>query len=214
MLATFAPNESESVVSSDMNRATVVEILHNPFAHQRKWEVQGFGMLRTYFSDEVRLQIWDQRLAVFGNNAIHDHPWNFESTIMGGKIFNQRFHYSNSFAIGSPLPRWYKQVRIKPGSEGGPIGEPEQVLLYSDPVEVYGPGESYVQNAVELHITRYDNGTVTLLKRERLANRPDEALSIWRGPVEWTFYRPRPASGREIQIVAGDAFRKHFKEGL
>jgi hypothetical protein len=174
-----------------------------------EWQVQGFGMLRTYLKGEgePRLQIWDQRLAVWGNGAIHDHPWDFRSRIIAGMLFNQRCRrWSDDIdLIGKRNEfEWYNELKIQPGQDGGPLEEePKRVQLRTEPVEVYAKTEEYTMRADELHITRYANGTVTMIERERVRE-ADTASSLWKDGPHWSFFRPRPATPQETAKVIGD----------
>lgn len=122
------------------------EILAHPF--DREWSIQGFGMLRTYLDDEhiERLHIWDVDQAVDDVSTIHDHPWDFTSRIVRGRIRNQRFVAHGSEAA----PKFYR-ARIRCGEGGGLLTEPERVAICSLGVEAYGPGETYSMEAPELH---------------------------------------------------------------
>lgn len=192
-----------------LTKDLVKRILEYP--DDRHWEVQGFGMLRTYLGekeeDADRLQIWDPRLQVWGNNAIHDHPWDFTSTIIAGTLYNERFitmHRGVDAAIYAHLPMArYRMVEIKPGIGGGVMGEEQEAILGRFPVEVYQCGDQYSQKGAEFHVTRYEPSTITLLVRQNRTN--DIAHSLWRGDVEWCFYEPRPATHKERDAVIGRA---------
>jgi hypothetical protein len=195
-----------------LNKAEVQQILRNWTTHE--WQVQGFGMLRTYLDGpgEPRLQIWDQRVAVWGDWTIHDHPWDFTSRIICGTLFNQRFEKSTEL---DPLPIWhqdpserlYKGTLLVPGPEGGNTGEPFDIWLTPQPTEVYSSGDEYSQKYWELHKTRYDQGTITMIERDRVKE-SDTALACYSESVGQTFYRPRPATPDEIFTVTGDALKR------
>ena len=135
-----------------LSREEIQVILEN--WENYEWQVQGFGMLRTYLggSGEPRLQVWDQRLARWGNNAIHDHPWAFESTIYAGLLFNQRF----DIYLRPQDPNGHI-TDIIPGTRGGQLSErPVTPCLISPvPLEVYSMGDRYSQHHREMHLTRY-----------------------------------------------------------
>jgi len=101
-----------------------------------EWQVQGFGMLRTYLDGpgEPRLQIWDQRLATWSNNAIHDHPWAFTSTILAGTLFNQRYEIRT---VATHAPNGHT-TDIIPGTRGGQLSERPVVPcdIIPQPIEV------------------------------------------------------------------------------
>lgn len=182
-----------------MIRDDIFTILTNP--HEVEWQVQGFGMLRTYLpgEGEPRLQIWDQRLASWGNNAIHDHPWAFTSTIVAGTLFNQRYNILRPEARTTGLPGHYTD--IKPGTRGGQLSEAavHPCRIFAQPVEVYSMGDHYSQTHREMHITRYMQGTVTMISRfDR--EEADLARVAWYGEPEDQppFVNPRPAIAEEI----------------
>lgn len=199
-------------------RSSVHEILLDWRHHE--WQSQGFGMLRTYLpgEDEPRLQIWDQRLAVWKSTAIHDHPWSFTSTIIAGILFNQRYvradgANSTQASPSAPFAELYKEVIITPGPHRGEATPdqtpPHDVWLAAKPVEAYGIGEQYSQTWDELHETRYLPGTVTLLSRHRERG-VDRASSIWRGDGGWISARPRTATAEEVEMVVTDCLRAWF----
>jgi hypothetical protein len=173
-----------------------------------EWQVQGFGMLRIYLDGptEPRLQIWDQRLAVWSNNAIHDHPWAFRSTIMAGTIFNQRYD------IGHPgtWPNGHI-TEIVPGTRGGRLSERpiNPCFIAPRPVEVYSMGDSYSQAHREMHLTRYLPGTITLI--DRFDREPEDIAKVaWFGAADAQppFVNPYPATPAVVETIVGDALRQ------
>lgn len=194
-----------------IDRNEVYDILSNEWKFL-DWQVQGFGMLRTYLDGpgEPRLQIWDQRLAEWGNNAIHDHPWDFKSRVIAGTLFNQRYGREGAGfenVIGRARP--YREVKLTPGIGGGRHEEESiETWLYKSAVEILSAGEEYSQQAEELHVSRYLQGTVTIIERER-TRESDTASSMWPrdSDVPWIFYEPRPANIDEIKTVVESCLR-------
>lgn len=188
-----------------MTLEEIVNILVNHRDYE--WQVQGFGMLRTYLggSGEPRLQVWDQRLASWGNNAIHDHPWAFESTIFLGTIFNQRYTLEESMWEGSKEAYW---TLIKPGVRGGKLSASpvERCALYREALEIYSMGDVYQQTHRELHITRYLPGTVTLITRTD-REEADVATIAWFGSKvdQPVFVNPYPATPELTELIITDA---------
>lgn len=171
-----------------------------------EWQLQGFGMLRTYLDGpyEPRLHIWDQRLAKTGNNAVHDHPWHFQSKIIAGTIFNQRFDYG---WLASQGPT-HEEVTIVPGVGGGvQEGERRDVALVPKPVEVYGADEEYGQRRDWLHITRYAQSTITVIERRGRTEDIAHSLHPLLQTTPWDFFEPRPATPLEIENVINDALK-------
>jgi hypothetical protein len=176
--------------------SAVADILAHPLDHE--WTIQGLGMLRTYLDDEhiERLHIWDTDEAVDSVSTIHDHPWDFTSTIVRGQIRNQRFVADNS--TSAP---WFNRAQIRCGIGGGLISEPEMVRVCSQVVESYGPGQHYSMDAPELHESFPDRGAVTVIRRSFHADR-DLATVCWR-TGDWVSAEPRPAAAAEILHFVG-----------
>lgn len=172
-----------------------------------EWQVQGFGMLRTYLDGpgEPRLQVWDQRIATWSNNAIHDHPWAFRSTIYAGTLFNQRYDIREGVA----WPDGHV-TEIVPGTRGGQLSErPVRPCgIETRPLEVYSVGDWYSQTHREMHLTKYLQGTVTFITRTERESE-DIARVAWYGEPHQQppFVNPYEASKRLAGIVIGDALK-------
>lgn len=184
-------------------------VLEDPLRYE--WSLQGFGMLRTYFTDRVRLQVWDHKYEIPGNNAVHDHPWDFRSTIVAGVLRNQRFMVDHD--PPHPTRRPYHCQRIRPGMEGIEHGAPTVRQLWTPSLETYGVGDSYEQEAKELHRTDYDDGTVTLIVRERVVAQ-DLAWSCWPvdldGDPPWVLFRVREATTDEVLDITARSLGRWF----
>lgn len=198
-----------------MIRADALTVLQNYYLYE--WETQGFGMLRTYLDgeNEPRLQVWDQRLLQWGAANIHDHPWDFTSTIVAGNLFNQRFRRFNwddcGAWFGNVQITEYNEVLITPGPvQGGDTTDVGKCYLAAMPIELYGAGEHYSQKWDELHCTHYMQGTVTIINRERTRPDGDLASSIWKGDGPWVSARPRTATEREVRVVIENALKTWF----
>lgn len=196
-------------------RDEALAVLRAPENHN--WEVQGFGMLRTYLGgeNEPRLQVWDQRLAVWQYSPIHDHPWDFTSTIIAGHLFNQRYlrgTWSSTGSVTSHDERFeeYNEATIVPGKDNDGTVHVGKCSLAKRPLEMYSAGDTYHQHWSELHQTRFAQGTVTVIERQRTRPDGDLASSIWQGEHEWVSARPRPAERIEIRTVLLDALGKWF----
>lgn len=189
-------------------RNEVRDVLENWPDHE--WQVQGFGMLRTYLPGETepRLQVWDQRLACWGNNAIHDHPWRFRSTIVAGTVFNQRFDISDRSK--SPATRMGSITDIIPGTRGGQLSERpvKTCWITPQPVEVYSMSDQYWQTHREMHLTRYTQSTITLIDRFDRED-ADIARVAWFGSFheQPPFVNPYPATPKVVEQIIGDALR-------
>lgn len=178
-------------------RAAIRHMLQHPDQFD-DWTVQGFGMMRCYipgpvYEKQFRLNIWDSALAVPGVSTIHDHPWHFKSWIVNGPFHNIRFvedHFN-----GDPFE--YKVIRT--GAEGG-IDEATSRLrmnLRAIEVETYKTGDTYQQEADEIHRSAPGSGTVTLNERTRVGD-GEHARVFWPEGEEWVDAKPRKAVLNEI----------------
>lgn len=201
------------VLYTDPLRAFVTEVLRQPFS--RNWTVQGFGMLRTYINgDLVRLSVWDHSLTYNPEpSMIHDHPWDFQSEIIAGRLTNTTYevHPLGATLEGHFLrfPQKAMMRTIKPG-EGLQIhGDDVPVVLGVKSIKEYRAGFHYNQTHDEVHKTEFVDGTVTIVSRDR-GNRQDVARTFYSTP-EWHQAKPRPATHEEINRVCHSSFDRWFK---
>lgn len=181
-------------------RAATLAILGNPSGYS--WSTQGFGMLRTYLDRDkrFRLNIWDETLAVPEVSIVHDHPWDFTSWIIGGEFRNVRFFEDPR--NGRP----YSWQVIQTGPGGGPDGDRGTVDLSPGPEEVYFSGDTYRQEAEEIHASFYKSGTVTINDRTRRLD-GEHAHVFWPAPGAWVDAEPRDATPEEIRRVCDNAVK-------
>lgn len=196
-------------------RALVLERLVD--RHKYEWSLQGFGMLRTYFSKEVRMHIWNDQYRVPNVSDMHTHPWGFTSHIVKGNLVNMLF----TRVEGVVVPN-FVEGRIVCGTGGGldkakMEGTPIRgvALAYAQSVEhrhIYVSGETYSQDADEIHRTVAARGTVTLVERRFVKEDQDRALVFWPIGQEWVPAEPRPATTEEIDAICTHSLKKWFKE--
>jgi hypothetical protein len=188
-----------ATVMNSAIKPLVKTILENPWSYD--WTVQGLGMLRMYLPgpDNLRLHIWDQKLAVPNVSKIHTHPWNFESFVVCGIVNNQRYEEICPSNFGGNS---YWKQSLQCGIGGCVKGEPVTVRIAADPYEQYREGETYHQLADEIHYSNPADGSITLVKRTvpegRLA---DMAYVYWpytHGITGWVSAEPRKATRKEI----------------
>lgn len=165
------------------------------------WTVQGFGMVRTYLDDAQRwrLNVWDDRLKVPNVSEIHDHPWDFRSWVLCGRLTNVRFLESQAADKGA-VP--FQHVEIVTGEGGGPVmGVVTRHLVAVRP-EGYEPGDTYTQRRQEIHVTKCERGTVTL--NDRGEPTPEHTARIYWAAGPWINAEPRAATHDEVRdaIVA------------
>lgn len=187
----------------------VSKVLTAPFEHGA-WTVQGFGFLRTYFGPagepkRFRLNLWDHRFSVPGVSTIHDHPWHFNSIIVGGAFCNQRYEMSTDYQSATHM-----FTTIKTGEGGGPIKTPPKLVILTPLApELYTPGDTYHQEAWEIHETIFADGTVTLNERMPVAD-GEHARVFWPCGSEWVDAEPRPATREEVSDGVVYALREWF----
>jgi hypothetical protein len=85
------------------NQALVRTILEH--AEDYPWAMQEIGLLGLRLDDrrEYRLHVWDPSSSV-GEPPIHDHPYDFTSTVIAGEMTNTRYEED-------PLGPSYHRVR-------------------------------------------------------------------------------------------------------
>lgn len=173
------------------------------------WSIQGLGMLRLYMSDDEtwRLHIWDKD-AVYKPkpSPIHTHPWDLESTIIGGRITNQKWLEIGSKVEGA-VPLKYSVQAIKCGEGGCVLGEPQETWLTRGPVRSLGPKDFYAMQKDEIHETIFFDGTVTLLHRSFIGNR-DIARVFWPAGREFISAHGRTATRDEVARATEKAIKR------
>lgn len=190
-------------------RPIVRSVLENWANH--RWSLQGFGMLRTYLSDMmIRLHVWDSKFAVPNVTTIHDHPWNFESHVVAGRITNTRYrarpclHTEEDIVRQNLRPPFVKaRIVCGPGAGNDPVdvkARGERVWLLSTEPETYEAGCVYRQEAHEIHRTSYEDGTVTLVSRRFLPD-TEHANVYFRADESWVSAEPRDATPDEVSAI-------------
>ncbi len=186
-----------------VERYLVKQILEEPLGKNREWTLQGFGMLRLYLTESIRLHIWDSRFGI--DSSIHTHPWAFSSRIVVGRIHNTKYR-----EVQDPVYLHYNKMLIKPGLELEAKGDPTLVFLEVLPVHTYRQGEYYNQAHNELHQTSYMDGTVTILKQFR-GDLSDEAYTYWPYGEQWKNCKPVPAKDEDVINICNNSLHKWFR---
>lgn len=194
-------------------RPLVRNVLENWESH--RWSIQGFGMLRTYISKELRLHVWDSDFAVPDVSTVHDHAaWNFESRVVVGRIVNTRYRvrpfppYDEVETVEAPDV--YIQEKIVCGPGGGLTKDMDmtvsgkRVLLSPLEPETYVAGDVYRQQALEVHSTWSERGTVTLVHREFQPD-TEHASVFYCADSKWVSAEPREATRYEIRTIVANA---------
>lgn len=185
-------------------KAAVRTILENPLSGGLDWSLQGMGMLRLRLAPDVRLHIWNSKYQVPGVSMIHDHQqWNLQSTIVAGALCNYRY-------IGHADGKPYHYRTLRAGYGCHFIDDaPSTMQLMEVRGEFYGPGDTYAQDALEIHRTDAQDGTVTIMSQERRDS--DRARVFWLATEEWGSAEPRPATADEVFELCGHALTTWFQ---
>ena len=102
----------------------VKQVMENPFNYE--WEIQGFGMLRTYIDKDTRMQIWLNSFIIQDVTDIHTHPWDFTSYIYQGRISN--FIFKEDSGYFNTVETFYDKCYILTG-ENAYVKSKEKVNL-------------------------------------------------------------------------------------
>jgi hypothetical protein len=136
-----------------LDQALVRTILEH--AADYPWRAQGIGLLALRLDNrrEYRLHVWDPDACV-GDPPVHDHPYDFTSTVIVGEVINTRYVEDSTGAE-------YCRERFSPDDEND--RRSDTVRLLGTPTTL-GPGGEYQQLAAELHSSRQTPGTVTVIR--------------------------------------------------
>ena len=180
----------------------VKNVMENPFNYE--WELQGFGMLRTYIGENTRLQIWLKEFIVPNVTDVHTHPWDFTSYIYQGRITNYIFHESDTPRPYLDRYEEYDRCLILTG-ENAFVHERNKVFLKIQDKVVYNKGKFYSHKKSIPHRISFMDGTITILRKSNIQE-DSLAYSYVKGvDNEWVSAAPRPATKEEIQTFINAA---------
>ncbi len=160
------------------------------------WRVQNIGVLGLWLDDQrsYRLHVWDPESAI-GDPPIHDHPYDFTSTVIVGELVNTRY-------VEGPTGREYLRERYSPGNENERRADTVRLIGTSTTLHA---GARYRQVAHELHDSTQVPGTVTALHFDSV---PDDLpeLTVCRPPgTPWVSGQARSATHDEVKRVTAAA---------
>jgi hypothetical protein len=192
---------TKALVRKVLSDALVLDV-----ATQRGWwTLQGFGMLRFYLGDFARIHVWDASHMVADASVIHNHFWDLRSTVVSGRMTNQRYRVMAP-NIATPATHWSQQLRT--GEGGGLLDEPERVVLCPQVAEVYNPGDSYSQGRHEVHESLPSRGCVTVMERDEDKEKVKTAFTFWPIEGKWVSAEPREATFVEVRRMCATALRE------
>ena len=154
------------------------------------WRMQGIGLLALRLDDrrECRLHVWDPDGCI-GEPPIHDHPYDFTSTVIVGEMVNTRYVEDSTGAE-------YSRARYSPNDENDRRTDMVHLVGTST---TFGPGDQYLQLAAELHSSHQTPGTVTVIRCDW--RDPPELTVCLRPGAPWVSGQARPASPDEIKRI-------------
>jgi hypothetical protein len=176
-----------------LTRALVRTILEH--AADFPWKIQDIGLLGLWLDDarEHRLHVWDPDGCV-GDPPIHDHPFDFTSTIVVGELVNTRY-LEDANGVD------YHRERYTPPNDEARRNDTVRLVGTSTTLRA---GETYEQLAPELHDSRQRPGTVTVIRFS--FERAPRELSICHvddSPADSG--KSRPATSDEVKRITTTA---------
>lgn len=175
-----------------LSKALVLTILRH--AEDFPWRMQEIGLMGLRLDDrrEYRLHLWDPSSNV-GDPPVHDHPYDFTSTIIVGELTNTRYQEDSA---GDE----YARFRYSPPAEDQRRSD---TVRLSGSATTFTEGAQYRQLAHELHTSWQQPGTVTAIRCSWVE--APELTVCFRDEDSWSTGRGRDATGEEIKTMAAKA---------
>jgi hypothetical protein len=179
-------------MTETLSKALVLTMLQH--AEDFPWRMQDIGLMSLRLDDrrEYRLHVWDPSYWV-GEPPIHDHPYDFTSTIIAGELINTRYEVDSS---GDE----YVRFLYSPGAESE--RRSDKVRLSSTATTFTG-GDDYRQLAHELHASWQQPGTVTAIRCSWVE--ASELTVCVRDEESWQSAQGRDATHEEIKNFTAKA---------
>jgi hypothetical protein len=176
-----------------LDRAELRTILEHAADHP--WRINNIGLLGRWLDDhrEHRLHVWYPDRAVEDDPVIHDHPYDFTSTVIVGEVTNTRY-------VEDPHGTELTRERYRLDDENDRRIDTVRLLGTSTTLR---SGDRYDQQAAELHDSRQVPGTVTVI---RCTWHERSELTVCRRPgAPWVSGVARPATAEEIERITAAA---------
>ena len=179
-------------MSGTLSKALVLTLLRH--GEDFPWRMQDIGLMGLRLDEhrEYRLHVWDPS-RYDGDPPVHDHPYDFTSTIIAGGLTNIRYEEDSA---GDE----YVRFRYLPGAEAE--RQADTVHLTSKE-RTFAEGDRYRQLAYELHASRQEPGTVTAI-RCSWVDAPTLTV-CFRDEDCWTSGQGRAATRAEIKDFTAKA---------
>ncbi len=163
-------------------------------AEDYDWRMQELGLLGLRLDDhrQYRLHVWDPSRYV-GEPPVHDHPFDFTSTIVAGEMTNSIYQESSRGVE-------YRRVRYATANEEARRSD---TVRLSALATTYREGGQYAQLAHQLHDSRQLPGAVTVI---RMTFKDVPELTVCRRDGgAWASGQARPASRSEVKEMTTKA---------
>jgi len=179
-------------MSETLSKALVLTILRH--AEDFPWRMQEIGLMSLRLDDQrqYRLHLWDPSDNA-GDPPIHDHPYDFSSTVIVGELTNTRYEED-------PVGVEYARFRYSPPAEDQRRSD---TVRLSATATTLAEGSQYRQLAPELHASWQQPGTVTVI-RCAWVEAPELTVCL-RDEGSWQSGQARDATREEIKTVAAKA---------
>jgi hypothetical protein len=175
-----------------LDRALVRTILEHAADHP--WRMNRIGLLALRLDDrrEHRLHVWDPDSCI-GDPVIHDHPYDFVSTVIVGEVTNTRY-------VEDPAGEELLRERYRLTDEEDRRADTVRLVGSSTTLR---SGDRYEQLATELHDSRQLPGTVTVIRC--VWREPSELTTCRRPGAPWVSGEARFATAHEIERITAAA---------
>lgn len=176
-------------------KALVSTILQH--AEDYPWRMQDIGLLGLRLDErrEFRLHVWDPTFSTVEDDPpIHDHSYDFTSTVVAGEMTNTLYELNGSGAE-------YTRYRYLPSDESSRTAD---TVRLSGTAKSYAAGGCYQQSAHELHDSRQQPGTVSII---RCTFRDIGRLTVCRKGHNWASAQSRSATSDEVKAMTSKALQ-------
>ncbi len=179
-------------MSETLSKDLVLTMLQH--AEDFPWRMQEIGLMGMRLDDrrEHRLHVWDPSCCI-GEPPIHDHPYDFASTIIAGELTNTRYEEDSA---GDE----YVRFRYSPDAEDERLSD---TVRLSSAATTFTEGDRYRQLAHELHASRQLPGTVTAI-RCVWVEAPELTVCV-RDGTSWPSGQGRDATREEVKSFTARA---------
>jgi hypothetical protein len=167
-------------------------MLHH--AEDFPWRMQDIGLMSLRLDDrrEYRLHVWDPSYWD-GEPPVHDHPYDFTSTVLAGEMRNVRYEEDRA---GDE----YVRFRYSPAAEDERRSD---AVRLSSTGNIFNEGSHYHQLAHELHASWQQPGTVTAIRCQWVET-PELTVCV-RDEGSWRSAQGRGATREEIKSFTAKA---------